>query len=170
MPKLEDVTADLYNTIVTQTGLPLQIEIVAYVGALGVAQYWHEDFPPKNCASGPPCFCCPPPPPVNYPLHGNKWVHGSSAGFLVPWIVRDMDAALGDAFVLNVCNIHKAGGLLEGVPLLDASQNRNCRCVGFLLLSTTPMPKNVTEGITPPFWCSDESMTLQAAEVALCGV
>ena len=45
--------------------------------------------------------------PLNYQLNGNQWIHGSSVGFPVPWAVREMDAGLGDAFVLNVCSIHR---------------------------------------------------------------
>ena len=89
----------------------------------------------------------------------NKWVQGSSEGFPVPWVVRDMEAALGDVFVLNVCSIHRGGGLPMGVPPTDEiSQKRNNRWVGFMLLST------------PPFWVEDPSMTLEAPEVAHCGI
>ena len=42
--------------------------------------------------------------------------------------------------------------------------------MGFMLLSTTALPKNVTEGINPPFWAYDPSMTLDAPDVAHCGV
>ena len=73
--------------------------------------------------------------------------------------------------MLNVCSIHRGGGLPEGVPLVDEiSQRRNVRWVGFMLLSTTALPKNVTEGINPPFWAEDPSMTLDAPDVAHCGV
>ena len=54
-------------------------------------------------------------PPLNYQLNGNKWIHGLSVGFPVSWVVRETDARLGDAFVLNVCSIHCGGGLPEGV-------------------------------------------------------
>ena len=47
-PHLEHVTTDLHHDIMTQTGLPLNIEIVAYVAALGSAQHWHR----VHCASG----------------------------------------------------------------------------------------------------------------------
>ena len=51
-PQLENVTTDLHHDIMTQTGLPLNIEIVAYVGALGSAQHWHRDFPRKVIPEG----------------------------------------------------------------------------------------------------------------------
>ena len=168
-PQLENVTTDLHHDIVTQTGLPLSIEIVAYVGALGSAQRWHSNFPRKVIPEGHHAFAvfCP----LNYPLNGNQWIHGSSVGFPVPWVVREMDAGLGDAFVLNVCSINRGGGLPEGVPPVDEiSQRRNIRWVRFMLLSTTALPKNVTEGINPPFWAEDPSMTLDAPDVAHCGV
>ena len=43
-PHLENVTTDLHQDIQTETGLPLNIEIVAYVGALVAAHHWHRDF------------------------------------------------------------------------------------------------------------------------------
>ena len=77
----------------------------------------------------------------------------------------------GDTYVLNVCSIHRGGGLPEGVPPVDEiSRRRNVQWVGFMLLSTTALPKNVTEGINPPFWAEDPSMTLDAPDVAHCGV
>ena len=42
--------------------------------------------------------------------------------------------------------------------------------MGFMLLSTTALPKHVTEGINPPFWAEDPSRTLDAPDVAHCGV
>ena len=163
-PHLESVTTDIQ----TQAGLPLNIEIVAYVGALGAAQHWHRDFPRKVIPEGHHAFAVF--FPLNYQLNGNTWIHGSSVGFPVPWVVREMDAGLGDAFVLNVCSIHRGGGLPEGVPPVDEiSQRRNVRWVGFMLSSTTALPKNVTEGINPPFWAEDPSMTLDAPDVAYCG-
>ena len=146
-PQLENVTTDLHHDIMTQTGLPLNIEIVAYVGALGSAQHWHRDFPRKVIPEGDHAFAVF--FPLNYQLNGNQWIHGSSVGFPVPWVVREIDAGLGDAFVLNVCSIHRGVGLPEGVPPVDEiSQRRNIRWVGFMLPSTTALPKNVTEGIT----------------------
>ena len=97
-PHLENVTTDLHHDIQTQTGLPLNIEIVAYVGALGAAQHWHRDFPRKVIPEGHHAFAVF--FPLNYQLNGNQWIHGSSVGFPVPWVVREMDAGLGDAFVL----------------------------------------------------------------------
>ena len=45
-------------------------------------------------------------------------------------------------------------------PVDEISQRRNVRWVRFMLLSTIALPKNVTEGINPPFWAEDPSMTL----------
>ena len=79
---------------------------------------------------------------MNYPRNGNKCVHGSFVGFLVLWVVRDMEAPLGDVFALNVCSIHLGGGLPMGDPPVDEiSQKRNIRWLGFMLLGTTPVPK-----------------------------
>ena len=73
--------------------------------------------------------------------------------------------------MLNVCSVHRGGGLPEGVPpVAETSQRRNVRRVGFMLLSTTALPKNVTEGIKPAFCAEDPSMTLDAPDVAHCGV
>ena len=154
LPQLDNVTTDLHHDNMTQTGLPLNIEIVAYVGALGSAQHWHRDFPCNVIPEGHHAFAVF--FPLNCQLNGNKWIHGSSVGFPFPWVVREMDAGLGDAFVLNVCSIHRAGGLPEGAPPVDEiSQRRNIQWVGFMRLSTTTLPKNVTEGINPPFWAED---------------
>ena len=66
-PHLENVTTDLHHDIQTQTGLPLNIEIVAYVGALGAAQHWHRDFPRKVIPEGHHAFAVF--FPLNYQLN-----------------------------------------------------------------------------------------------------
>ena len=168
-PQLENFSTDLHHDIMTQTGLPLNIEIVAYVGELGSAQHWQRDFLRKVIPEGHHAFAVF--FPLNYQLNGNQWIHGSFVGFPVPWVVWEMDAGLADTFVLNVCSIRGGGGLPEGVPPVDEiSQRRNIRWVGFMLLSATALPKNVTQGINPPFWAEDPSMTLDAPDVAHCGV
>ena len=96
------------------------------------------------------------------------------------WFLCGLSCSLGcprhggcswGCLVLNVCSIDRGGGLLVSVsPVDEISQKRNIRCVGFMLLSTTPLSKNVTEGITPPCWAVDPSMTPEAPEVAHCGV
>ena len=77
-PHLENVTTDLHHDIQTQTGLPLNIETIAYVGALAAAQHWHRDFPCKVIPEVHHAFAVF--FPLNYQLNGSQWIHGSSVG------------------------------------------------------------------------------------------
>ena len=67
-----------------------------------------------------------------------------------------MEAGLGDAFILDALLVHRGGGRPQDIPAMDpVSQVPNVRWVAFMHVATCQLPKNVTDGIRPPFWASN---------------
>ena len=69
-----------------------------------------------------------------------------------------MEAALGDAFILDALHLHRGGGRPQDIPAIDpVSQVPNIRWVAFMHVATCQLVKNVTEGINPPPFLGLES-------------
>ena len=67
-----------------------------------------------------------------------------------------MEAALGDAFILDALLVHRGAGRPQDIPAIDpVSQVPNIRWVAFMHVATCLLAKNVTKGIRPPFWASN---------------
>ena len=107
LPELEVVTMEIFNAMSQAMTLPLQILSVGYIGAMAGDQHWHRDWPKNLVPNGD--RVCGVFIPLTYPLN-NTWIPGSSTGFPVPWEEQVMEAALGDAFILDallVVDVHK---------------------------------------------------------------
>ena len=153
LPELEVVTMEIYNSMLQAMTLPLQILGVGYIGAVAGDQHRHRDLPKNLVPNGDRVFGVF--IPLTYPLN-NKWIPGSSGGFPMPWEEQVMEAGLGDAFILDALLVHRGGGRPQDIPAMDpVSQVPNVRWVAFMHVATCQLPKNVTDGIRPPFWASN---------------
>ena len=153
LPEMEVVTMEIFNAMSQAMTLPLQILSVGYIGAEAGDQHWHHDWPKNLVPSGDRVFEVF--IPLTYPLN-NTWIPRSSPGFPVPWEEQVMEAALGDAFILDALLVHRGGGRPQDIPAIDpVSQVPNIRWFAFMHVATCQLAKNVTEGIRPPFWASN---------------
>ena len=67
-----------------------------------------------------------------------------------------MEAALGDAFILDGPVVHRGGGRTQDILAIDRlSQVPNIRWVAFMHVAKCQLAKNVTEGIRSLFWASN---------------
>ena len=153
LPEFEVVTMEIFNAMSEAMTFPLQILSVCYIGAVAGDQPWHRAWPKNLVPHGDRVFGVL--IPLTYPLN-NTWIPGSSTGFPVPWEEQVMEAALGDAFILDAPVVHRGGGRPQDIPATDpVSQVPNIRWIAFMHVATCQLSKNVTEGIRPPFWASN---------------